>query len=158
MAGGNDGCWATARPAAPPRPLRATLSQNPPLSRSLSPSAPPHPPAHKPSRERSHSRSRGRSSSEALYRRFSQPVLYRAMLYFGLILRHPSSCSFTLLSPGLCQSSIAFFYRILYFLCRMCSPCARFLIAYLVSRAPLTRRDTSGDFCAGDDQIEYLSG
>lgn len=37
-AGGNEGCWATARPAAPPpRPLPAALSQNPPTPSLLAP-------------------------------------------------------------------------------------------------------------------------
>lgn len=128
-------------PRRHPRPLRATLSQNPPA---LSPLATPsceHSPLRSPSTAPAH---------EALFTVSTRPY-YRPTLYFGLILRHPVSyASFvpfavprTLARP-LSRSFIAFFIS------RVAR--ARYAPRVLSSRifrlAPLTRHNASGDFYA----------
>lgn len=107
-----------------PRPLRAKLSQNPPalplrlpLVRTLAPSSPPTTLTH-----------------EGAIRRFTP-----AMLPTNTVRSYSSSSRFLRFFAPLaesCPSSIAFFYHILYFLCRPCTLHAlRSFIAYLSSRA-----------------------
>lgn len=149
-AGGNEGCWATARPAAPPSPLPRAFSQNPPATPSFLPSPPcplartltPSSPLSRPGPwgairrftpaipstdavRRSYS-----SSSLFLYflrslfpfnREFScPPMLYRVLLSHSLFL-----VSFTCTSRALRVSSSRIFHL-----------------------APLIRHQASGDFYA----------
>lgn len=90
---------------------------------------------------------------EALFAVSPRPY-YRPTLYFGLILRHPVSYAsfapFAILYPNSLSrpSSIAFFYRILYF-CVVRVHCAPRAPSSRISRlAPLTRHNASGDFYA----------
>lgn len=82
-AGGNEGCWATARPAAPPpAPSREALAKSTSSPPFVSPSC-----EHSPLR---HPSSRPPSLTRALFAASPRPY-YRPTLYFGLILRHPAS-------------------------------------------------------------------
>lgn len=85
-AGGNEGCWATARPAAPPpAPPRDALAKSTgfppiipailPVARTLSPSWSPRSP----------------SSTRCLFAASPRPYRPTLCVYFGLILRHLSS-------------------------------------------------------------------
>jgi len=101
-AGGNEGCWATARPAAPlPRPLRATLSQNPPTDSRRVPSLGNNPRARIPAPSTT-PRPEGRYSpfhSRSFVASFVRTE--RRCCYFALTPRHLSSYASFVLLPSL---------------------------------------------------------
>lgn len=128
-AGGNEGCWATARPAAPPpAPSRdalakstSSLSPRHPLVRTFAPSFPFDRPR---TRGAIHRFNPAILPTNAILRSYSSSS--RFLRFFRSFRRPPNSC----------PSPIAFFHRILYFSCRPCAlRASRSLIAYLSPRA-----------------------
>lgn len=145
-AGENEGCWATARPAAPPpAPSRDALAK--------STSSPPWPPP------------RANPRPFVSFQPPRPPTLTRRcspfhpghttdqrctwVLFFVIPLLTLLSFLSPFLPPDSCPFSIAFFYRILYFPCR---PCAlrtpRAPSSRIFRLASLTRHNASGDFYA----------
>jgi len=132
-AGGNEGCWATARPAAPPpTPSREALAKStssPPSSPSCEHSPLRHPQPH----------SRGRYSSLHPGHATDQ---HCSVLFFII----PLLTLLSLLSPNLARplsrSFIAFFIScVVRVRCTPRAPSSR-----IFRLAPLTRHNASGDF------------
>jgi len=147
-AGGNEGCWATARPAAPPpAPSRDALAKStsslslplPPLRANTRPfvSLSPRPPT-----------LRRRYSSFHPGQRCTSVLFFVISLLTLLSFLSPSP-------PNSCPSSIAFFYRIFYFSCRPCAlHTSRAPSSRIFRLAPLTRHNASGDFYAGHGRLD----
>lgn len=158
-AGGNEGCWATARPAAPPSTpaARGVLAKSTgyPL---LSPFAPPCPRA----RTLAPSSPLSRPGPRGAIRRFTPAILPTDV---GLILRHPSSCAscaplFPFNSELLCPPML---YRVLLshslflvsFACK--SRTLRVSSSRIFRLAPLIRQQASGDFYARSDIFKRVN-